>query len=56
MPKTAPGPYHKPLVQSQTGLNFEPPPQARRAGEDGELPRGFERFLQTGQPEDEPYY
>ena len=56
MPKTAPGPYHKPLVQSQTGLNFEPPPQARRAGEDGELPREFERFLQTGQPEDEPYY
>ena len=37
-------------------MDFEPPPQARRAGEDDELPRGFERFLQTGQPEDEPYY
>ena len=36
--------------------DHEPPPQARRAGEDDELGREFERFLQTGQPEDEPYY
>eukprot|EP01045_Picozoa_sp_COSAG04_P000551 COSAG04_NODE_13_length_42806_cov_92.030323_24_plen_337_part_00 len=47
---------YKSLLQSQTALDFEPPPQARRAGEDDELPREFERFLQTGQPEDEPYY
>ena len=39
-----------------TALDFEPPQQARRTGEDDELPREFERFLQTGQPEDEPYY
>ena len=42
-------------MQPHTALDFEPQ-QARRAGEDGELPREFERFLQTGQPEDEPYY
>ena len=54
MPKTAPGPYHKPLVQSQTALDFEPPQQARRTGENNELPREFERFLQTGQTEEEP--
>ena len=47
---------YKSLVQSHTALDFEPPQQARRTGEDDELPREFERFLQTGQPEDEPYY
>ena len=47
---------YKSLLQSQTALDFEPPPQARRAGEDDELPREFERFLQTRQPEDEPHY
>ena len=40
--------------RTEQALDFEPPPQARRAGEDDELPREFERFLQTGQPEDEP--
>ena len=41
---------------AHTALDFEPPPQARSTGENDELPREFGRFLQTGQPEDEPYY
>ena len=46
MPKTAPEPH-------QTALDFEPQ-QARRAGEDDELPRGSGRFLQAGQTEEGP--
>ena len=40
-------------MQPHTALDFEPQ-QARRAGEDDELPRGSGRFLQTGQTGDEP--
>ena len=53
--KTAPEPH-----RAEDGFanfsDFEPPQQARRTGEDDELPRESERFLQPGQPEDEPYY
>ena len=42
-------------MQPHTALQmgFEPQ-QARRAGEDDELPRGSGRFLQTGQTEEGP--
>ena len=45
-------------MQPHTALNFEPQQsqQAHRADEDGQLPHEPGRFLQTGQPEDEPYY
>ena len=39
-------------VQSHTALDFETQ-QARRVGEDDELPHGSGRFLQAGQTEDE---